>query len=105
MERLVTLKLYDDIANKVAESIYESWIEALVTVYIEDDNANFVCRYINESSDNNQFKVDFDTYMLFDELRNIYKVTEKGPWDKAIFKLLPDGEFTIDFEYKENSES
>ena len=97
--------IYSDIANKIANSINDSWTDAQVLVEIEDDNANFICRYANRHSENNQFKVDFDTYLLFDELRNLFKDSEKGPWDKAVFTLYPDGEFEIDFEYKEKTES
>lgn len=97
--------LYNDIANLINESVGNSWIKSWVIAEMEDDNGELTGYFVSsEGSNEETFWTHEDLYAKFDELRRVFSDTEKGAWDKAVFTLSPDGEFSIDFEYKENSE-
>jgi len=98
-------EIYSEIGNSIVDCIADGWQKAWIEATVEDDNADFTCRFINESGKKDQFDTTFETYQLFNELRNHFENTKGGKWDKAIFTLESSGKFDIEFGYNEENKS
>ena len=95
--------LYNEIANDINDAIEDQWKKAWLEVEMEDDNGELTGKYIDNDSNEKYFECEYETYKRFRQLWENYKSLEKGPWDRAIFTLTPNGEFTIDFEYNDQA--
>jgi hypothetical protein len=92
--------IYQQIASNIMQAITEPWVEALIIADLTDDTGLLVATYKPlDNSPERDFNVDFDVYFAFDELRQQLQKPGHANWQQAKFKLLPDGQFNIDFVY------
>jgi hypothetical protein len=95
-------EIYLSIAQAVVDSIDETWDEARIEVEFVEDTAEFDCVYLkSETKEEMDFDVDFQMYKDFKELHKITTEGNSNLWNRALFKLKPSGEFSIDFKWDE----
>jgi len=100
--------IYNSIAENILKNISVSdWSEAVIDVVREADDV------MRLSGGYSTFDVEFTSFKfrnfdrkIADEFHEIYGImTENGDqhkWNRATFKLLPDGKFSIDFDWDQD---
>ena len=96
-------QLYQNIANGIVQSIDEKWSSAWITVEVVDNNV-FKFRSFYSSVDDKT--VSIKTHPLvrnsFMEIWKEIRKDDSNPWTHARFDLQPDGNFAINFDYKDS---
>ena len=95
--------LYQYIAQQMANGIPEAWRRATLAIEMEeDDNALLYGRYTPQGhpmEERNIEGLDHTVYYAVAEVRRRLRKPGEAAWKKAIFTLLPSGEFEFHFEY------
>ena len=100
MSQQTVEEIYQRIADAITRTIDEPWVKADIIAELTDDTGSLIATYQPGSSAPEQdFDVDFDIYFAFDELRQQLHKPGHTNWQQAKFKLLPDGQFSIEFVY------
>jgi hypothetical protein len=93
-------EIYQRIADAITRTIDGPWVEANIIAELTNDTGSLTGTYQPSYGVPEQdFDVDFDIYFAFDELRQQLHKPGHSDWQQAKFKLLPDGQFNIDFVY------
>ncbi|MBI1676275.1 antitoxin YezG family protein [Shewanella sp. NKUCC05_KAH] len=91
--------LYLTIAQDIVDAIDDQWSSAIVVFYREEDAGEFECVYKKDDSDSeHDFVVSYDAYKAFEELHQITTEHGHNTWNRAIFTLQSNGDFSIDFD-------
>jgi len=100
----MTNRTIDDIYESLGEGIFDSvetgWIEATIDAIVFEDSVRCSGNYIPiEGASSISFSVSDDAFDDFEELHEITTEGDSNQWNRAKFKLTPDGKFSIDFEW------
>lgn len=96
----------DEIYELVATNIYENidtdeWEKAVLNIHGDDTAMGIDGFYISNGDSHNLAVNKFDVEVEF-ALMELHEITTEdgsNQWNKAVFTLMPDGEFNLDFEY------
>lgn len=93
-----------DQLKKIARGLFaaapEGWARALVTVSAVASRTRVVPVFeLNDGSVNESTRVDSDTLLTFDDLRDLMYREGAGTWYNATFTLTADGQLETDFDY------
>lgn len=95
--------IYNQIAQNIVNSIQEPWDEAFINFSYFGDSAKYQGKYATLlNKELKDFKVGYNSYVLFKELHNITTEDSENKWNKAKFTLKRNGEFNIDFEWDQD---
>ena len=96
-------EIYLSIAQSAVDAIDEDWEKLSINVEFLGDAAEFDCVYIASGSGRER---DFSAgYQFYKDFKELFKImTEEGSnlWNRAVFKLTPDGDFSIDFKWDDD---
>ena len=96
-------KIYEQIGNYIVETIDDDWAEASIHMELGAGYGRGYGRYRKEGLDAVlPFRLRYDVYKLFKELRIRLQKEGTRPWLKATFRLKRDAKFEIDFEYEDS---
>ncbi len=103
MNRLID-DIYLSIAQHLSSCIDESWADTTLEVEREaDDVIGFTGIYNSIAGQQKNLSVGKLDDQVDDDFDELYAImTEEGDehkWNKAKFKLTPDGKFSIDFDW------
>jgi len=92
--------VYESIAQNMADAIPRDWNSALLEVEFSDDSAEFDATFETLDGQSEDFDVEYQVFKDFKELHSIMtEETDQHKWNRAKFKLTPDGKFSIDFDW------
>jgi len=95
--------IYEQIGNYIVETIDDDWTEASIQMELGAGYGRGYGRYRKAGVDDVLlFRLRYDVYKLFKELRIRLRKPGTRPWVKATFKLKRDAKFEIDLEYEDN---
>ncbi len=93
-------EIYESIAQNIIDAIPNNWSSSSLNVEFNGDSAEFDATFETLTSETEDFDVE---YQVFKDFKDLYAVmTEEGDyhkWNRAIFKLTPNGKFSIDFDW------
>lgn len=96
-------KIYEQIGNYIVEIIDDDWTEASIHMELGTGHGRGYGRYRKEGVDAVlPFRLRYDVYKLFKELRIRLQKEGTRPWVRATFRLKRDAKFEIDFEYEDS---
>ena len=98
-------EIYEEIAIMMTRSAPPGWSEAEVEVGMGKDFGEYDARYfMNPQTEEGAFyKLQGSWFNLFYELRRRMKQPDQPTWNKATFRLAPDGQFECSFSYPDES--
>ena len=105
VERYSKEEIYEAIGLMIGEAIIaegDDWQTAILVAEIEDELSGLTYgRYTIKTEQEHQksFSTGYHTYVLFNELRRRMKQPDQLAWNKATFRLAPDGPFECTFSY------
>ncbi|MCB9126840.1 MAG: DUF600 family protein [Ardenticatenales bacterium] len=109
VERYSKEEIYEAIGLMIGEAIIaegDDWQTAILVAEIEDELSGLTYgRYTTKIEQEHQksFSTGYHTYVLFNELRRRMKQPDQPAWNKATFRLQPNGEFECSFSYPDES--
>lgn len=93
-------EIYLSIADNINSVIKEEWQKAELHIEALGEMVSNTGNYVNSSNETKQIDVDeFDFQLTFD-LLELQKITTEGgnnKWNRAIFTLISDGKFDMEF--------
>ncbi len=97
-------EIYNSIGQNMVDNLPSEWSEAFINVERSTNDAiKLSGGYASLNSDFNSFKFRNFDRKITDEFHNIYKImteeSDQNKWNRAKFKLTPDGKFSIDFDW------
>ena len=94
-------EVYESIAQNIVNSISSDWKNSNLEVELYDDAAEFDATFETGTGEVEDFS--FDIGQAYDDFEELYAImTEENDhhkWNRAKFKLTPDGKFSIDFDW------
>jgi len=97
----------DEIYELVAMNIYNnietnSWEKAILNIHGSNTAMGFDGYYCDNGKETalNVHNFDLDVEFALMELHEITTEGNSNQWNVAVFTLLPDGSFNIDFNYE-----
>jgi len=97
-------EIYESIGQNVIENLPTEWLEAFIDAERSTDDAlKLSGGYSSIDSEFTSFKFRKFDRRIVDEFHELYSImTKEGnqhKWNRAKFKLAPDGKFSIDFDW------
>lgn len=97
-------EIYDSIGQNMIDNLPSEWSEAFIDVERDADDAiELGGGYLSLDSEFTSFKFRNFDRRIVDDFHEVYAImTEEGDqhkWNRAKFKLTPDGKFSIDFDW------
>ena len=92
--------VYESIAQNISSVIQGEWSNSVLDVEFNGDSADFDATFETFDGQKKDFDVEYQVFKDFKELHAI--MTAEGDhhkWNRATFKLTPDGKFSIDFDW------
>jgi hypothetical protein len=99
-------EIYEHVADALAKAVDEPWSEIRLHAEIWTTSIGFTGDYTREPPDQGQADLDvchldYSVAKAFKSLQKIMASSAHEPWNKATFKLAPDGAFSVNFAYDE----
>ncbi|WOH53612.1 immunity protein YezG family protein [Bradyrhizobium sp. sBnM-33] len=105
MAELSTVEeIYDFVANAMAAAVDEPWREIRLETEIWKTSTGFTGDYTRDPAERGVADLDVDRLdyavaKAIKKLQTIMASTAHEPWNKATFRVTPDGEFFANFAY------
>jgi hypothetical protein len=105
MAELSTVEeIYDFVANAMAAAVDEPWREIRLETEIWKTSTGFTGDYTREPAERGVADLDVDRLdyavaKAIKKLQTIMASSAHEPWNKATFRVTPDGEFFANFVY------
>ena len=94
-------ELYQEIAKLMNAAIPEDWVRAWIKVEPAGESALDMvgCYKKADSNESHSFRISPQIARDLSELRQRMKQPDTDPWRRAVFNLLPDGQFHLELDY------
>ena len=97
-------EIYDFVANALAAAVDEPWKEIRLETEIWNTSTGFTGDYTRDPAERGVADLDVDRLdyavaKAIKKLQTIMTSTAHEPWNKATFRVTPDGEFFANFAY------
>jgi hypothetical protein len=97
-------EIYEHIAGVLAAAVDEPWHEIRLNAEVWTTSTGFTGDYTRDPPDGgiadlDVDRIDYSVVKALKKLRTIMASTAHEPWNRATFKLAPDGEFSVNFVY------
>jgi len=97
-------EIYEHVAGALAAAVDEPWSEIRLYAEIWTTSIGFTGDYTRAPPEQGQADLDVDRLgysvaKAFMRLQTIMASSAHGPWNRATFKLMPDGQFSVNFTY------
>ena len=97
-------EIYDFVANALAAAVDEPWKEIRLETEIWNTSTGFTGDYTRDPAERGVADLDVDRLdyavaKAIKKLQTIMTSTAHEPWNKATFRVTPDGEFFANFVY------
>lgn len=93
-------EIYESIAQNMIDAIPSDWSSSSLDLEFNNGSAEFDATFETPAGDTEDFDVE---YQVFKDFKEMYAImTEEGDqhkWNRAKFKLTPEGKFSIDFDW------
>ena len=103
----------DEIYELIGQNVYnaipedEEWEKAVLFIRGDDNSVGYNGEYYSNGKRSSLELADFD-WDVDDAIMELHKImtpTDKSnPWNRAVFTLLPSGEFNMEFSLVEEEE-
>jgi len=93
-------EIYNFIGDCLTSQITESWIKSELKIEITEGMVGYNGGFVNSQEEYKSFSVRDFPRELRKEIKNLHKTTTEGGnnrWNRAIFRLYPDGKFDMEF--------
>jgi Protein of unknown function, DUF600 len=97
-------EIYEHVAGALAAAVDEPWGEIRLHAEIWTTSIGFTGEYTREPPDQEEADLDvgklgYSVAKAFMRLQKIMASSAHGAWNRATFKLAPDGQFSVNFTY------
>jgi Protein of unknown function, DUF600 len=97
-------EIYEHVAGALAATVDEPWSEIRLHAEIWTTSIGFTGEYTRQPPDQGEADLDvgklgYSVAKAFMSLQKIMASSAHGPWNRATFKLAPDGQFSVNFTY------
>ena len=97
-------EIYDFVANALVAAVDEPWKEIRLETEIWNTSTGFTGDYTRDPAERGVADLDVDRLdyavaKAIKKLQTIMTSTAHAPWNKATFRVTPDGEFFANFAY------
>ena len=97
-------EIYEFVANALAAAVDEPWKEIRLQAEVWKTSTGFTGDYTRDPAergvdDLDVDRLDYAVAKAIKKLQTIMTSESKDPWNRATFRLTPDGEFTVNFSY------
>jgi hypothetical protein len=92
--------IYLAIATNIASAVKEDWASAAVNFEVLDGMVGYDGSYVSGSGQEEQIDVEEFDFQLTLDLLELHGITTAGGnnrWNRAVFKLEPQGKFDMQF--------
>src|SRR5215208_3561139 len=97
--------LYQEIAESMAERIFEPWVTAWMDAIFFPGSMFYSAEYAApEGGKHKSFATDIVAERAFEQIRESFKRAGKPLWGRARFELHANGKFKMDFAYDDCDE-
>ncbi|MDQ8726897.1 immunity protein YezG family protein [Bradyrhizobium sp. LHD-71] len=97
-------EIYDLVANALAAAVDEPWTEIRLQAEVWKTSTGFTGDITRDPAERGVAELDVDRLdyavaKAIKKLQTIMKSDSHEPWNRATFRLTPDGEFSVAFAY------
>jgi Protein of unknown function, DUF600 len=97
-------EIYDFVANALAAAVDEPWKEIRLETEVWKTSTGFTGDYTRDPAERGVAHLDVDRLdyavaKAIKKLQTIMASSAHEPWNKATFRVTPDGEFVANFVY------
>jgi Protein of unknown function, DUF600 len=96
--------IYEFVANALASAVDEPWKEIRLHTEMWHTSTGFTGDYTRDPeergvADLKVSKLGYGVAKAFEKLQSIMQSNAHEPWNRATFRLAPDGDFSVKFAY------
>lgn len=97
-------EIYDFVASALVAAVDEPWTEIRLQAEVWKTSTGFTGDFTRDTAERGVAELDVDRldYAIakaIKKLQTIMKSDSQEPWNRATFRLMPDGEFSVTFAY------
>jgi hypothetical protein len=97
-------EIYEFVANALVAAVDEPWKEIRLQTEVWKTSTGFTGDYTRDPAERGVADLDVDRLdyavaKAIKKLQTIMKSDSHEPWNKATFRVTPDGEFSANFSY------